>query len=231
MRKCIILVTLLVAATSFCFAQQKTDDSKKSWANYECYASENQDKDAPVAVFMGNSITQGWASIRPEFFSRNNFLGRGIGGQVTAQMLARFRQDVLNLHPKAVVIMAGTNDIALNQQYVPIEHIAGNIFSMIELAQLHGIKVLLLSCLPVLKYSWRPEITDAAQQIATLNVYLESYAKINGVTYLDLHSVMKDKDGGLPKKYSDDGVHPTSEGYAVMEPLVIESLKAMGVIK
>lgn len=192
----------------------------KTWANYERYAEANQSVSNPIAVFMGNSITDNWARMHEAYFTENNFVGRGIGGQVTAQMLARFRADVINLHPKVVVIMAGTNDVARNQKYVPVEHIAGNIVSMVELAIAHGIKPIILSILPANKYGWRPEITDSTQLILQINAMLESYAKLNGISYIDLFSLMKDENQGLPKKYSSDGVHPNLDGYAVIEPIV-----------
>jgi lysophospholipase L1-like esterase len=192
----------------------------KTWANYERYAEANQSVSNPVAVFMGNSITDNWARMHEAFFTENNFVGRGISGQVTAQMLARFRADVLNLHPKVVVIMAGTNDVARNQKYMPVEHVAGNIISMVELAIAHGIKPIILSILPANKYGWRPEITDSTQQILQINALLESYAKLNGISYIDLFNLMKDENQGLPKKYSQDGVHPNLDGYALIEPIV-----------
>ena len=192
----------------------------KTWANYERYAEANQSVSNPVAVFMGNSITDNWARMHEAFFTENNFVGRGISGQVTAQMLARFRADVLNLHPKVVVIMAGTNDVARNQKYMPVEHVAGNIISMVELAIAHGIKPIILSILPANKYVWRPEITDSTQQILQINAMLESYAKLNGVSYIDLFNLMKDENQGLPKKFSPDGVHPNLEGYGSIEPKI-----------
>ena len=202
-------------------AQNKFDvNDLKTWANYERYAEANKTVSNPIAVFMGNSITDNWARMRPSFFDSNNFVGRGIGGQVTAQMLARFRADVLNLHPQVVVIMAGTNDVARNDKYVPVEHIAGNIISMVELAVAHGIKPIILSILPANKYLWRPEITDSTQQILQINAMLESYAKLNGYTYIDYFNLLKDEEQGLPKKYSPDGVHPNDDCYAIMEPIV-----------
>lgn len=202
-------------------AQNKFDiNDLKTWANYERYAEANKSVSNPIAVFMGNSITDNWARMHEAFFTENNFVGRGISGQVTAQMLARFRADVLNLHPKVVVIMAGTNDVARNQGYMAVEHVAGNIISMVELAIAHGIKPIILSILPANKYGWRPEITDSTQQILQINAMLESYAKLNGISYIDLFTLMKDENQGLPKKFSNDGVHPNLDGYAVIEPIV-----------
>ena len=116
--------------------------------------------------------------------------------------------------------MAGTNDVARNQKYMPVEHVAGNIISMVELAIAHGIKPIILSILPANKYMWRPEITDSTQQILQINAMLESYARLNGVSYIDFFNIMKDENQGLPKKYSPDGVHPNLDGYAIMEPIV-----------
>lgn len=213
-----IMMTMVYLPNAY--AQGIDVNDLKTWANYERYAEANKTAGTPVAVFMGNSITDNWARMHSEFFTENNFVGRGISGQVTAQMLVRFRADVLNLHPKVVVILAGTNDIARNDKYVPVEHVVGNIISMVELAQAHGIKPIILSILPAAKYPWRPEITDSTQQILQINAMLESYAKLNGVSYIDFFTLMKDENQGLPKKYSPDGVHPNLEGYAIMEPIV-----------
>ena len=124
-------------------AQQNNND-KKTWANYEKYAAANAALTTrPVAVFMGNSITENWARMHADFFTENNYVGRGISGQVTAQILARFQADVVALRPKVVAILAGTNDIAQNLQYIDLENIAQNIFSMCEVAKANKIKVIL----------------------------------------------------------------------------------------
>ena len=196
----------------------------KSWANYERYSEANKSIGNPIAVFMGDSIFDNWCKMEESYFTENNFLCRAIGGQVTAQMLSRFRADVINLHPKVVVILAGTNDIALNNQYIPFEHIVENIISMVELAQVHGIKPIIISLLPADKYPWRPEVTDSTKQIIQVNKLLESYAKLNGVSYIDLFTVMKDENQALPLKISLDGVHPNLEGYAIMGPIIKEEI-------
>lgn len=203
-------------APTVIFAQGSHD-----WANFGRYAQANATTPKGVtAVFMGNSITDGWPGASPEFFTDNNYVGRGIGGQVTSQMLVRFRNDVLDLNPKCVAILAGTNDIARNNGYISIENIYGNIVSMAELAKHHGIEVLICSVLPVYEYPWRKEIERPADQIIELNAMLKAYAEKNGCTYIDYHSAMKDERNGLPEKYAKDGVHPTKEGYAVMESIV-----------
>ncbi len=195
-----------------------------TWANYNKYELENKTVKQPIAVFMGNSITEGWFRNHPDFFKSNNYIGRGISGQVTAQMLARFRRDVLDLKPKVVSILAGTNDIAQNCQYMSVENIAGNIFSMAELAQANGIKVIICSTLPASHYPWRPAIKDPARQIIRLNKLLKKYANQHNIPYVDFHSIMKDKENGLPEKYSKDGVHPTPDGYTMMESIIKEAI-------
>jgi len=207
-------------------AQQNND--KKSWANYERYAQANASMTGrPVAVFMGNSITENWVRLHPDFFTEHNYVGRGISGQVTAQILARFQADVVALHPKVVVILAGTNDIAQNMQYIELENAAQNIFSMCEVAKANKIKVILCSVLPCTTYFWRKEVGDPSDKIVALNALLKEYAAKHKVTYLDYHSAMKDERNGLPKSLSNDGCHPTLEGYAVMEPMVTALIKKM----
>ena len=200
--------------------------AQNDWANYGRYAEANsQVTAAPKAVLMGDSITDGWPSADPEFFSDNNFVGRGISGQVTSQMLLRFRQDVIDLHPKYVVILAGTNDIAENSGKIDMEKTFGNIVSMCDLAKANGIKPVICSVLPARKYSWRPEITDCAEQIVRLNSMLEEYAAKNRIKYVDYHSAMKDADNGLISDYTYDGVHLRTAGYDVIEQIILKVLK------
>lgn len=196
----------------------------QDWGNLERFKEENQKIASPMknenrVVFMGNSITEVWANMRPDFFKDNSYIGRGISGQTTPQMLVRFRQDVINLKPKVVVILAGTNDIAGNTGPITLEEIAENIKSMAELAKANGIKVVLCSVLPAYDYPWRPGLLPN-EKIPALNALIEAYAKFNGCVYLDYFSAMADDRNGLPKKYAEDEVHPTLEGYKVMEPMV-----------
>lgn len=229
MKKAIFLIAAIFAM-GIASAQGNHD-----WANYGRYSEANASlksrieagsEQRPDVVFMGNSITQGWADGHPNFFTDNNFVGRGIGGQVTAQMLARFRADVLELEPRAVVILAGTNDIAHNQGFVTIENIAGNIFSMADLAKVHGIEVVLCSVLPAAEYPWRPEITDVADKVQELNRLLRSWAADNECTYVDFWTPMADERGGLSKELAIDGIHPTSAGYDLMEAVIIRILRS-----
>ena len=212
----------------------------KTWAQHERYAAQNDTVMAKNrmpeygynklaksrridAVLMGNSITDNWAKYHPEFFAENNFVGRGISGQVTAQMLSRFQADVIALRPKMVIIMAGTNDIAMNNGYIAHEHILQNIQSMVELAKYHRIKPVLCSCLPAAAFSWRKNLTPA-QDIKRLNEMIRAYAEANKIKYIDYYSALVDEHGGLPKKYAKDGVHPNLEAYKIMEAILLENL-------
>lgn len=200
------------------------------WANFKRYRKANQEMKAPSkkenrVVFMGNSITQNWTRDHGAFFESNpSFINRGIGGQTSSQMLLRFRPDVIELNPKAVVISAGTNDIAENRGPISIERIAGNIFSMAELAKKHGIKVVLASVLPASSYSWSPSI-EPADKIIQLNELLIKYAKDNNIVYLDYYTPMVNANKGLKEELGRDTVHPNTKGYEVMEPLVQEAIK------
>ncbi len=218
MKQAIILFAAIISIVA-ASAQDNRD-----WANYGRYAEANaelkQRGARPAVVFMGNSITDGWAAQHPDFFADNNYVGRGISGQVTAQMLARFRADVIDLSPRAVVILAGTNDIAHNQGFVSIENIAGNIISMAQLAQANGIKAVICSVLPAAEYPWRREITDVPAKVRALNAMLREWALANDCVYVDYFSAMADERGGLPSSLAADGIHPTSEGYDMMEGIV-----------
>lgn len=194
----------------------------QDWANLKKYSAENEKlKSEPsenAIVFMGNSITEGWVHASPEFFSDNNYIGRGISGQTTPQMLIRFMPDVLDLHPKAVVILAGTNDIAGNTGFSSVKMITDNIKAMAQLAVKNDIKVILCSVLPVFDYPWRKGL-EPIDKIEETNQWLKEYALENGHIYLDYYSEMVDEKKGLKKEFSEDGVHPNHKGYSVMAPL------------
>ena len=194
----------------------------QDWANMELFKAENTKVGLPGpnedrVVFMGNSITIGWLNTVPEFFEGKPYINRGISGQTTPQMLLRFRQDVIALQPKVVVILAGTNDIAGNTGPSTLEMIADNIKSMSDLAVAHGIKVVISSVLPAFDYPWKPGL-EPSKKIVVLNQMLKAYAEVNGHVYLDYFSEMADERNGLPKKYAHDEVHPTKLGYEVMAP-------------
>lgn len=196
------------------------------WAAFGRYAEANKNvKQAPTLVIMGDSITDFWPNrTSSDFFNKNNIVGRGISGQVTSQMLVRFRRDVLDLKPKYVAILAGTNDIAQNQGYINAENIVGNIISMVEIARANKIKPIVCSILPAAKYPWRPEI-QSVPMVQKINQMLKDYCKKHKVKYIDFYTPMADEHNGLPKKYANDGIHPTSDGYAVMEKVLLENLK------
>ena len=200
--------------------------AQKDWANVVRYAKANTEVTVkPLAVLMGDSITEGWFKKDPDFFSSHNFVGRGISGQTTSHMLCRFRQDVVVHAPKYAVILAGANDIALNNGPITLENIFANIVSMCDIAKANKIKPILCSVLPCTKFRWRPEVTDAAEQIVALNAMLKDYAAKNKILYVDYHTSMKNAEGGLPVELSKDGCHPTVEGYKIMEEILIDALK------
>lgn len=200
----------------------------QDFANFGRYQKQNQEvlskNIAPNSVFMGDSITEGWFATDPEFFTNNNFIGRGIGGQVTSQMLLRFREDVIKLNPKRVIILAGTNDIAENQGPISLDKVFGNIVSMVELAKANNIKVVLCSALPAYDFPWRKG-KEPAEKVIALNKMIKDYAKKNNLTYVDYHSVLKDEKNGLPKEIAEDGIHPTKLGYEKMEAILMKNLK------
>ncbi|TMM57500.1 acylhydrolase [Maribacter algarum] len=222
MKKIKILLMTGILATLGCTttkAQQHQD-----WPNLAQFQEANATLEDPAenedrVVFMGNSITIGWINSRPEFFEGKPWINRGISGQTTPQMLIRFRQDVVTLKPKVVVLLAGTNDIAGNTGPSTLEMIIDNIKGMAEIAHANGIKVVLSSTLPAYDYPWKPGL-EPAPKIISLNKMIKAYCDATGHVYLDYFSAMVDDRGGLPKKYAADEVHPTKEGYAVMEPLV-----------
>ena len=206
---------------------------KNDWAFLNRYKEDNKKLTAPKkgeqrVVFMGNSITEGWKNIDSAFFTNHSYIDRGISGQTTPQMLLRFRQDVINLKPAVVVILAGTNDIAGNTGPATLESIMDNIISMAALAKAGNIKVVLSSVLPVFDYPWKPGL-QPAEKIVTLNKMIKDYATKNGFVYLDYFSSMADERKGLKSNLGDDGVHPNLTGYKIMEPLaqkaIAEALK------
>ena len=209
-------------------AQTADERLKTDWPYLERYRAENAALSPPRpgenrVVFMGNSITEGWAKYFPTMFAGKPYIDRGISGQTTPQMLVRFRQDVIALKPAVVVILAGTNDIAGNTGPSTIEMIEDNLASMAELAQANGIAVVLSSVLPVFDYPWRPGLTPAPKIVA-LNAWMKQYAAANGYTYLDYYSALTDEAGGMKAGLANDGVHPTPEGYAIMAPLAEQAI-------
>ncbi|MCR8558774.1 SGNH/GDSL hydrolase family protein [Mucilaginibacter sp. BJC16-A38] len=247
--KTIKLLLCLLLLTGIQAKAQQTEEQKKAeaWANFQKmieerihkdwawikrYEDDNEKLPPPSigekrVVFMGNSITEGWINTDPGFFTGRPYINRGIGGQTTPQMLVRFREDVINLKPTVVVILAGINDIAENTGPSKIENVAGNIFSMAELAKAAHIKVVLSSVLPALAFPWHPGI-DPRASIIKLNELLKAYAQKNKLGYIDYYSAMVNADQGLKSEWATDGVHPNLAGYKVMEPLAeVEIVKAL----
>jgi lysophospholipase L1-like esterase len=193
----------------------------QDWAWMARYRDENRALPPaakhPRVVFLGDSITQGWRDKHPAFFTDER-IGRGIGGQTSPQMLVRFRQDVIDLHPAVVQIMAGTNDIASNTGPMSIGESEANFRTMTELAQAHGIRVILASIPPADLFPWRPGLA-VASRIVAINAWLKDYAARTGSTYADYWTALKGAGMGMRDGLSSDHVHPTSAGYDVMEPV------------
>ena len=221
---------MLLAIVCLSFSVGETYAQKHEFANYKRYATENAALAQPVkkekrVVFMGNSITEGWVNTHPDFFKSNGYIGRGIGGQTSYQFLVRFREDVINLSPALVVINAATNDIAENTGAYHEDRTFGNIVSMVELAKANHIKVILTTTLPAAAFGWNPAIKDAPQKIASLNARLKAYAQTNKIPFVDYYSSMvSGSNKALNPAYTKDGVHPTSEGYDVMENLIQQAI-------
>jgi lysophospholipase L1-like esterase len=204
---------------------------RTDWPMLNRYRDANAKVSAPSSgekrvVFMGDSITEGWmnhgtgaSESNPGFFPGKPFIDRGISGQTTPQMLIRFRPDVIDLKPGAVVLFAGINDIAGNTGDMTLEETKGNLASMAELAHANGIKVVICSILPAFDFPWRPG-REPAPKVVKVNEFLKSYAAAHGHVFVDFYAAMVDSRGGLPSNLSHDGVHPTQAGYAIMNPLV-----------
>src|SRR6267143_1337697 len=254
-----LVVTLAVCASGL-FAQVQTQEPAKpagdcpelAEAKARLEAQEKRLKDGPdlaryrdanagVAapakneqrvVFMGDSITDAWVQPRfGAFFPGKPYIGRGISGQTTPQMLLRFRADVIELHPQVVVILAGTNDIAGNTGPITLEETEGNLASMAELARANGIRVVLASMMPVSNYGHDRDgnpidvrIKRPAEKILELNAWIRKYAAMNDHVYLNYFSAMADERGLLKKELSEDGLHPSSAGYAVVAPLAEKAI-------
>ena len=220
MKKSIILI-LFVAMSFFGYSQD--------WFGFNRYRADNEriieSGDYPEVVFMGNSITDNWAYFHPDFFSSHNYCGRGISGQTSAQMLVRFTADVIDLQPKAVVIMAGTNDVAHNDYWVDPDGVVANIVAMCDLAIANGIVPIISSIPPCSEFPWRMEIKNPGQTIVEINHVLKTYAEANGLIYVDYHSALADENLGLPKTLSDDGCHPNPDTYFTMEDMVMEAIQ------
>jgi len=214
----VLLISALLLLTLNAHAQD--------WPNLKRYQKANAKmKDSAIsAVYMGDSITDFWFPNDSAFFKDHHYVDRGISGQTSPQMLLRFRQDVIDLHPNAVVILCGTNDIAGNSGPMTLEMTEGNIQSMAELAKANKIKVVLCSVLPSNHFGWKPDL-QPADSIVALNDWIRAYARQSHLGYVDYYSTLVNDQKGMQSQYSEDGVHPNKVGYAVMEPLVQATLK------
>ncbi|MDB9835890.1 GDSL-type esterase/lipase family protein [Flavobacteriaceae bacterium] len=219
--KKLILLLIITCITSSIFAQD--------WANLERFKEENtsimqEEITEKRIVFMGNSITEGWSNFDSVFFSENQFINRGIGGQTTPQMLLRFKQDVIDIKANTVIILAGINDIAENTGPISLKQILGNIISMCELANQNNIRVILCSVIPANEFPWEPKI-NPTQKVIDLNEMLLDYANSKSITYVDYYSKMVDDKQGLIPAYGYDPVHPNQDGYVVMKHILSEVLE------
>ncbi|WP_336960963.1 SGNH/GDSL hydrolase family protein [Chryseobacterium contaminans] len=226
--KLFFFLSFYLIASTFVNAQSAVD-----FANLTKYKDENtsivSSKKKVDVVFMGNSITEGWVKSHPEFFSENNYTGRGISGQTTSQMLLRFQSDVVALKPKLVIINAGTNDIAQNAGIYDPDFTFNNIKAMVDIAQNNGIKVIIASVLPAAAFPWRKEITEVSQKVDALNNRLKQYASNNKFIFVDYNTAMRDAKGGMREGLSKDGIHPVPAGYAIMEPMIKNAIhKTLG---
>ena len=229
MKKIKLMVTNLFLGLLLNTNAQSIDQLKVDWPNLNRFRNENTKLLANgipknAVVFIGNSITEGWINMHPDFFKKNNYINRGIGGQTTPQILLRFKQDVVALHPKTVVILAGTNDIAGNTGPSTLEMIEDNLSSMAEIAKENNIKVVLCSVLPVYDYPWKSGL-EPAQKIINLNKWIKEYANKNGHIYCDYFTPMADEKNGLKTNLGNDGVHPNLDGYNMMEPIIQKAIK------
>ena len=219
--KKLILLFIITCITSSIIAQD--------WANLERFKEENtsimqEEITGKRIVFIGNSITEGWSTFDSVFFSENQFINRGIGGQTTPQMLLRFKQDVIDIKANTVIVLAGINDIAENTGPISLKQILGNIISMCELANQNNIRVILCSVLPANKFPWEPKI-NPTQKVIDLNEMLLDYANSKSITYVDYYSKMVDDKQGLIPAYGYDPVHPNQDGYVVMKHILSEVLE------
>ncbi len=231
-----LLLTPLVAALAWSQTAPAPDSEKlqkdltaaqkklQDWPALGRYRADNATVSAPAAgenrvVFMGDSITDNWGRKYGKFFPSKPYINRGIGGQTTPQMLIRFYPDVVALRPKAVVILAGTNDIAGNTGPESLEDIENNLMAMTDIAQKNGIKVVLASVMPICDYIRKQSTNRPPEKIIALNRWIESYAGKNGFVYLDYYTPMLDEKQMLKKEWTDDGLHPNDAGYAAIAPL------------
>ena len=221
-----IFLIIAIAISGVIYAETPAD-----WAKLSFYADSNAVLTTPPAVvFMGNSITRNWVKKNPDFWaSHPEFAARGISGQTTVRMLERFHADVVALHPRAVVILAGINDIAEKDGEIPLEDVAANIRTMCRIAKGNGIVPIVCSVLPCDTIAWNKRIKPADKVVA-LNKMLKQFAADNNLVYVDYYTPMATNKGGLKTEYTKDGCHPEAAGYIeVMNPAILEAIKRAGI--
>ncbi|WP_316796758.1 GDSL-type esterase/lipase family protein [Pedobacter agri] len=233
-----IFLLLLTLSSTILFAQQgnssQKEDFSDDWAALSKYQKENDALKEPTkgkkrVVFLGSSIFEFWKQKDPEYFANNAYVDRGISGQISPQLLIRFRQDVINLNPRAVIILAGSNDLAGNKGHVSNETVLNNIKSMAELARKHHIKVILCKYLPIYEYPWNKNLQGVADGIISLNKEIVAYADANRFIVIDYWKPLVDERNGQKAEFTTDGVHPNLAGYKVMEKVTEIAIdKAIG---
>jgi lysophospholipase L1-like esterase len=220
MRKLFFILITILSFAQLSYAQTMEIE----FANLKKYEEQNKSVSKPKAILLGNSITEGWVGNMPDFFVKNNYVGRGISGQTSAQVLLRFRQDVIDLKPQILVINIGINDIANNNGPYSEKFTLDNIESMIEIAKSNKIKVILASVTPAAFFAWRLEIQGVGNSIISLNNGLKSLSKKHKIAYLDYHAKLKNAENGLDKELAEDGLHPTMKCYEIMAEMVKKAI-------
>jgi len=217
------MIALTQQADYVAYAAAKAARDAQDWAGLCVYRDANAALRAsgvqPDVVLMGDSITENWARAEPALFERQHIVGRGISGQTSGQMLVRFRADVIDLHPRLVHLMVGTNDVAGNGGPTSPDAFKSNIRSMVELAQANGVQVVLGAIPPADRFFWQAAVRPA-DRIVELNAWLEAYARQKGIVFIDYHAALDDGHGGISSALSLDGVHPNRDAYAIMNALL-----------
>ncbi len=225
-----MLVSTNAAAQASTTKSVEDERLRTDWADLRRYREENARLGPPApdeqrVVFMGNSITELWETLDSSFFAGRSYVNRGVSGQTTPQMLVRFRQDVIDLHPSVVVLLGGINDIAENTGPTTLEAILANIASMAELARANGITVVLCSVLPASDFEWHHGL-EPGPKIVKLNAMIRQYADAKHIVFVDYYPAMVDAQGGMKAEFTTDGVHPNLAGYRAMEPIARSGIQA-----
>lgn len=201
----------------------------QDWPDLKHYQAANQTlkkSDKTTVIFIGDSITEGWITESPDFFSGNGYVDRGIAGQTSPQMLLRFQQDVISLKPNAVVLLCGINDLAGNTGPTTVEMIEDNIKSMAEIATTNGVKMILCSVMPSNYIYWKPELKPM-DNIDVLNTWIGNYARSKHLPYIDYYSSLVDDQRGFKAEYTKDRVHANLKGYKIMEALLSPAISSV----